>query len=128
VRRGICCRFARRLIRIRRTAAIARFGRLSFGGFGRCFGLRFFFLGRSGAAVDVVGAFAFFEQYGDRGVDLHPLAAFADQDLADGAFVDGFEFHRGLVGLDFGQYVTGGDGIAFLDQPFGERAFLHRGG
>jgi hypothetical protein len=50
------------------------------------------------------------------------------QDLAHHAFVHRLEFHRGLVGLDLGEDVAGGDGVALLHQPFGERAFLHRGG
>ena len=76
-------------------------------------------------AVDIVRAFAFFQQNGDSGVHLHAFGAFLDQDLADGAFVNGFEFHRGLVGFDLGQNVTRRDFIAFLDQPFGQRAFFH---
>ena len=116
----------RRVIRIRRTAAIARFGRFGLGCFGRFLGLRFLFFGRGGA-VDGVGAFTFFQQHGDGRVYLHAVAAFFDQDFADGAFVDGFELHRGLVGLDLGEDVARGDLVPFLDQPLGERAFLHRG-
>jgi hypothetical protein len=49
------------------------------------------------------------------------------EDLRDRAFVDRFELHRRLVGLDLGEDVAGLHLIAFLDQPFGERALLHRG-
>ena len=38
----------------------------------------------------------------DHGADLHLVRAFGDEDLGDRAFVDRFEFHRRLVGLDFG--------------------------
>jgi hypothetical protein len=54
-------------------------------------------------------AFAFFQQHGDRRVDLHVLGAFGDHDLADHAFVDGFDFHGRLVGFDFGDHVAGGN-------------------
>jgi hypothetical protein len=85
-------------------------------------------LGRApGACTDVVGAFAFFQKNRDGGVDLHALGAFGHEDLADHALVHGLEFHRGLVGLDLGEDVAGRHGVAFLDQPFGERAVLHRG-
>ncbi|KEQ51483.1 hypothetical protein BV95_04254 [Sphingobium chlorophenolicum] len=63
---------------------------------------------------------------GDDGADLHALGALGHHDLADLAFVDRFEFHRRLVGLDLGQYVAGADLIPGLHQPFGQRAFLHR--
>jgi len=43
---------------------------------------------------------------GDHGADLHIVGAFGDQDLCDRAFIDRFEFHRRLVGFDFGQKVT----------------------
>ena len=46
--------------------------------------------------------------------------------LRDRAFVDRFELHRRLVGLDLGQDVAGRHAVAFLDQPFGERALFHR--
>ena len=36
-----------------------------------------------------------------------------------------FEFHRGLVGLDLGEHVAGFDGVAFLFQPFDQRAHRH---
>ena len=125
---GFAVAVALRLIRIRSAAAIARFGRLGIGCFVAFFGLWFLFLsGSLGRTVDVVGAFAFFKKNGDGGVHFYTLAAIADQDFADRAFVYRFKLHRRFVGLDFGQNVTGGDGIAFLDHPFGQRAFFHRG-
>jgi hypothetical protein len=78
-------------------------------------------------AADIVGAFALFQKNGDGGVDLHALGAFFYKDLADHALVHGLEFHRGLVGLDLGEDVARVHGVAFLDQPFGERAVLHGG-
>ena len=62
----------------------------------------------------------------DRGSDLHAVGALLDQDLGDGTLVDRFELHRRLVGFDLGQHVAGADAVALLDQPFGERALLHR--
>ena len=73
----------------------------------------------------IIGAFAIGQQHGNGAVDLYAFGAFGHQDLADDAFVDGFEFHGGLVCFDLGQQVAGGDGVAFLDQPFGQGAFLH---
>jgi hypothetical protein len=67
------------------------------------------------------------EKNRDGGVDLHALGAFGHEDLADHALVHGLELHRGLVGLDLGEDVTGRHGVAFLDQPLGERAVFHRG-
>jgi hypothetical protein len=61
----------------------------------------------------------------DRCADLHAFTALRDQDLRDRALVDRFELHRRLVGLDLGEDVAGLHLVAFLDQPFGERALLH---
>ncbi len=72
-----------------------------------------------------VGAFAILQQNGDRGVDLDALGAGGDQDLADHTFVDGFDFHRRLVGFDFGDHVAGLDGVTLVLDPLGERALLH---
>ena len=69
---------------------------------------------------------ALFGQRGDHRADLHPLGPFGHRDVRDGAFVDRFELHRRLVGLDLGHDVAGGDLVAHLHQPFGERALLHR--
>ena len=55
-----------------------------------------------------------------------PSAPFRHQELADDAVVDGFEFHRRLVGLDLGQDIAGADGIALRHQPFDQIALLHR--
>ena len=48
--------------------------------------------------------------------------------FVDRAALVGFEFHRRLVGLDLGEDVAGLDGVAFLDEPFGQRPLLHGGG
>ena len=66
-------------------------------------------------------------QDGDGGVDRDPCRALGDQDLAKGSLIDGLELHRGLVGFDLGEDLTGFHLVAFLHQPFGQRAFLHRG-
>jgi hypothetical protein len=50
----------------------------------------------------------------DHGVDLHALRAFRHQELRDRALIDGFDFHRRLVGLDLGDHVAGLDLVAFL--------------
>ena len=44
--------------------------------------------------------------------------------LAEHAVVDGFVFHRRLVGLDLGDHIAGLDRVAFLLEPFGEVALL----
>ena len=71
-------------------------------------------------------ALAFLQQDGDRRVDLDALGAGGDQDLAQNALVDGFDFHGRLVGLDFGDDVAGDDLVALVLQPLGEIALLHR--
>ena len=73
-----------------------------------------------------LGALAFAGDEGDDRADLHLVGAFGNEDLRDRAFVDRLELHGRLVGLDLGEQISGGDGVAFLDQPFGERALLHR--
>jgi hypothetical protein len=40
---------------------------------------------------------------------LTRLGAGGNQDLADHALVDGLDFHRRLVGFDFGDHVAGGN-------------------
>ena len=64
---------------------------------------------------------------GDRGVDGDAFGAFFDQDLAEDAFVDGFDFHGGFVGLDLGDDVARFDLIAGFLEPFGELALGHGG-
>ena len=61
----------------------------------------------------------------DDRADLHAFGAFGHGDRGDHAFVDRFEFHRRLVGLDLGHDVAGRHRVAHLDQPFGQRAFFH---
>ena len=57
---------------------------------------------------------------------LHTLGSFGNQDLTDDALIDSFEFHRRLVSLDLGEDIAGFDCVALLDQPLGQRPFLHR--
>ena len=66
-------------------------------------------------------------QHRDDVVDRHVLRAFRHQDLRDRALVDRLDLHGRLVGLDLGDDVAGLDLVAFLLQPLGEVALLHRG-
>jgi hypothetical protein len=79
--------------------------------------------GGSGGGGDIL---AFAGDEGDDGSHLHFVRALGDEDLGDRPFIDGFEFHRRLVGFNFCQEIARSDAIALLDQPFGERALLHR--
>jgi hypothetical protein len=56
----------------------------------------------------IIGAFAFAGEDGDHGIDLDALGASRDDDLADLALIDSFNFHRRLVGLDLGDDIAGG--------------------
>ena len=60
-------------------------------------------------------------------VDRHVLRALGHQDLRDRAFVDGFNFHRRLVGLDLRDHVAGLDLVALFLEPLGKVALFHRG-
>jgi hypothetical protein len=95
-------------------------GGLGRGGLGR-------FSGGRGLGGRRSRAFALAGQLGDRGVDLDVLGPGLDQDGFDHAFIDGFDFHRRLVGLDLGDHVAGLDGVADLDVPLGEGPLLHGG-
>ncbi len=64
----------------------------------------------------------------DQRADLDRVGAGGDVEFADHPALVGFEFHRRLVGLDLGEDVAGFDGVALLDQPFGQRPLLHRRG
>ena len=64
--------------------------------------------------------------YGDHGADLHAFSPLGHQNTSDRTFVNGFEFHRGLVGFDFGEDIARFHFVANLDQPAREFAFLHR--
>ena len=103
---------ARALFRRLRSLSLAGWRRLS--------------LSRRGRGAARILAFA--RDQRDRRADLHPVAAFGDQDLRDRALVDRLELHRRLVGLDLGEDVARFDRVAFLDQPFGQRPLLHRRG
>ena len=70
---------------------------------------------------------ALLRQHGDELINRHIVGAFRHHDLCHHAILDGFVFHRRLVGLDLGDHVTGLDRFAFLLQPFGEVALFHRG-
>ena len=72
--------------------------------------------------------FAFASQDGDWRTDLNALLAFRNEDLCNCALVHGLDFHRRLIGFDFGENVARGDLVSLLHQPFCEGSFLHRGG
>ena len=44
---------------------------------------------------------------GDGRIHQNIISAFGHQNFAKGAFIDGFHFHCGLVGLDLGQHIAG---------------------
>ena len=58
------------------------------------------FLGRRYSSC---GVLAFGHNDGDGCVHRDVLRAFGDDDLAENAFIDRFEFHRRLVGFDLGE-------------------------
>ena len=65
-------------------------------------------------------------QHRDHLIDRHIGGAFRHQNLRQRALVDRFHFHGRLVGLDLGDHVAGLDRVAFLLEPLGEIALLHR--
>ena len=102
-----------------------RLGRVSFRGFRLWrFGLC---RGSAAACGSRSGILALASQHGDQRVDLDAFGASRHHDLGDGAFIDGLDFHRRLVGLDLGNHIAGRDLVALLDQPFGKITLFHRG-
>jgi hypothetical protein len=82
--------------------------------------------GRRWCGADGRGVLALLEQHCDHFVDLYDaLGAVGDHDLAERAFIDRLDLHGRLVGLDLGDDVAGGDGIALGLQPFGQFALFH---
>ncbi len=73
------------------------------------------------------GILAFRQEHRNRRIHRHAFCALRDHDFPDRALVDGFDFHRRLVGLDLGDGVARGNAIAFLLQPFRKLALLHGG-
>src|SRR5262249_59211615 len=67
-------------------------------------------------------------QHRDELVHRHVGGAFRHHDLRQHAFIGGFHLHGGLVGLDLGDDVAGGDLVALLLQPFRQIALFHGGG
>ena len=65
------------------------------------------------------GALAVAQDHGDRRVHRDIGGAFRHQDLAERAFVDRLDFHRGLVGLDLGDHVAGLHLVALALHPLG---------
>ena len=60
-------------------------------------------------------------------VDRDILRAFRHKDFCNGAFIDGFDFHRRLVGFDFGDHIAGLDLVALFLEPLRKVALLHGG-
>ncbi len=115
-------------------AAAGFIGRCFRLGFGLCF--RLGFGGRLGVRllrrccrrlVEIGGALAVGEDGRNRRIHGDVGGAFRNQDPAELALIRRLDLHGRLVGLDLGNDVTGLDGVAFLLQPFGEVALLHRG-
>ena len=94
-------------------------GRRRFGlrcGRGRCGGSR---LRHIGDTLALGGKNA------DRRVHRHAFGALFHQDLCDGAFVDRFDLHGRLVGLDFADHLARLHHVAHLHVPFGKLALRH---
>ncbi len=101
--------------RLRRRLRVRAFGRawlLSLNGGGRP--------RRSG-----VGILPFPGQHGDQLIDGHVGRALRHNDPGYRAVIDALHLHGGLVGLDLGDHVAGGDLVALLDVPLGQVALLH---
>ena len=73
------------------------------------------------------GVLAFRQKHRNRRIDRHAFRPLRDHDFSDRALVDGFDFHRRLVGLDLCDCVARGNVIAFLLQPLRKLALLHGG-
>ena len=85
--------------------------------------------GSAAASIEIgqrAAVLTFLEQNGDGRIDGDLLRALGDQNLAQHAFVDGFDLHRRLVGLDLGDDVARGDAVALVLQPAGEVSLGHR--
>ena len=67
-------------------------------------------------------------EHGNDAVHLHILGAGRNDELRDPALIDRLDFHRRLVRLDLGDDVAGANLVAFLDEPFRQRALFHRRG
>jgi len=70
---------------------------------------------------------AFLRQHGDELIDRHVIGALRHDDLGQRAVLDGFVFHRRLVGLDLGDHVAGLDRIALFLEPLRKVALFHCG-
>ena len=69
----------------------------------------------------------FAREHRDDRIHSDVLCALRHHDLGKRAVVDGLIFHRGFVGLDFGNDIARLDFVAFLLQPARQIALLHRG-
>ena len=65
-------------------------------------------------------------EHRDHIIDRHVLGALRHHDFGKRALVDGLDFHRRLVGLDFGDHVAGLDLVALFLEPLRKVALLHR--
>ncbi len=66
-------------------------------------------------------------QQRDRTVHGDMLGAFGNKNSAEPSVLGHLDFHRRLIGLDFGDNVAGAHVIALAHEPLGERALLHGG-
>ena len=78
----------------------------------------------AGAVPGAGGGLAGGEEHGEALADgdFGPLRG---EDFSEYAVVEGFHFHGGLVGFDFGDDVAGGDFVALLFAPLDEGALGH---
>ena len=86
-----------------RFAGVATALRLGLRSFALCLSIA---SGLGGSGLDVVGAFAFFQQDGYGRVYLDALGARLDENFADPPLVHGLDFHCRLVGFDLGDHVA----------------------
>jgi hypothetical protein len=82
---------------------------------------------RSTSVLERGGVLTFRQDHGDGRVHRYIVGALRDENLAERALIDGFHFHRGFVGFDLGDHLTGFDLVALLLVPFCKIALLHGG-
>src|SRR5690606_1715270 len=72
-----------------------------------------------------VSAFTVLKEDCDWRIDLYTFSAGSNEELANDAFVNSFNFHCCFVGFNFRDHVAGNNLIAFLLNPVGEGALFH---
>ena len=87
-----------------------------------------FLLGWCLVRNDNIGiALTILQQHRNRRIHRHGFGAFGNQDFSDLPLIDGFDFHRCLIGFNFGDHVTRSDLIPFFHKPLGEIPLGHGG-